>query len=95
MANEKKPWKVLGIILKKMREAIGLSQTEVAKMLGYTTAQFVSNWERGIINPPIATMKSLETIYKVTSGSIICRYIEFNNKIVMDTPPAKYVALSS
>lgn len=39
-------------ILKQAREKSGLSQSELAKKLGYTSAQFVSNWERGVCTIP-------------------------------------------
>lgn len=50
---------VLKIELKKLRTRAGLTQQEVATKFGYTTAQFVSNWERGLITPPIKTAKRL------------------------------------
>lgn len=39
-------------MLKELREKSGLTQAELAKALGYTTPQFVSNWERGLCEPP-------------------------------------------
>ena len=54
----------LGTILKEKREAAGLSQLDVSKSLGYTTPQFISNWERGISTPPVKTIKKIEKIYR-------------------------------
>lgn len=55
--------KDLGVVLKKNREESGLSQADVAKKFGYTTAQFVSNWERGLVVPPLSTLKKLCKLY--------------------------------
>ena len=43
----------LGLYFRDMRKKAGLSQLEVSKRLGYGSAQFVSNWERGLASPPI------------------------------------------
>ena len=37
--------------LKKMRLKAGLSQRDVSTALGYTSPQYVSNWERGKSHP--------------------------------------------
>lgn len=65
MAMSKKSYKNIGKYLKSQREKAGFSQREVAEKLGYTTAQFVSNWERGLINPPVKTMATLINLYKI------------------------------
>jgi transcriptional regulator with XRE-family HTH domain len=54
-----------GKFLKERREQMGLSQAVIAEKMGYTTPQFVSNWERGIAMPPIKTLKKLAEMYKV------------------------------
>ena len=54
--------------LKRMRTKAGFTQAYVAKLLGYTSPQFVSNWERGMSMPPIETIRNLESIYGVRSG---------------------------
>ena len=50
-------------LLKKARSEKGLSQAEVAKKLGYSSPQFISNWERGLASPPIPKLKKLCKIY--------------------------------
>lgn len=52
--------------LKSLRVAVGLTQTEVAKKLKYTTPQFVSNWERGLSMIPYSAIKTVAKLYKVT-----------------------------
>lgn len=57
----------LAQFLKEKRTLSGLSQKDVATKLGYSTSQFISNWERGISQPPINTLRTLANMYKVTA----------------------------
>lgn len=56
--------------LKTKREESGLTQQEVATRLGYSTAQFVSNWERGLSYPPIKAIPTISKLYKVDGDKI-------------------------
>ena len=56
---------VLAQFLKEKRVQSGLSQKDVATKLGYSTSQFISNWERGISHPPLNTLRSLSNLYKI------------------------------
>lgn len=56
---------LLADFLREKRTESGLSQMGVAKTLGYTSAQFVSNWERGLSSPPISTLRKLCEIYHI------------------------------
>lgn len=51
--------------LKNSRVAAGLSQRDVSEKLGYTTSQFISNWERGLSTPPNKSVKKLVELYNV------------------------------
>ena len=53
----------LGKYLKKERVKTKLTQQDVSKYFGYSTPQFVSNWERGLVVPPMRTLKTLCQIY--------------------------------
>lgn len=55
----------LAAYLKEKRIQAGLTQSEVAKKLGYSSPQFVSNWERGLANPPVFVLRDLTKMYKV------------------------------
>lgn len=44
--------KAMGAKLKEIRLKADMSQGELAKKLGYGSAQFVSNWERGVCSVP-------------------------------------------
>lgn len=51
--------------LKKCREKAGYSQTQVSSKLGYTSPQFISNWERGLSHPPVRALNKLAKLYRV------------------------------
>ncbi len=57
--------KKVGEFMRVAREAAGLTQAGAAKSLGYSTPQFVSNWERGLCNPPHSELKKLCKLYKL------------------------------
>jgi transcriptional regulator with XRE-family HTH domain len=56
---------------KSARTNSDLSQEKVAKSLGYTSAQFVSNWERGIANPPTKSLKQIIKLYGLDPEIVI------------------------
>lgn len=49
-------WRALGKYLKQTRKKAGLTQTDVAKEFGYTSPQFISNYERGLCAPSVETL---------------------------------------
>jgi len=61
---------LLAEFLKNKRNLSGLSQKEVAHHLGYSTSQFVSNWERGISQPPLAVLRTLANLYKINADEM-------------------------
>lgn len=65
----------LGVELQKARVEIGLTQIEVAKKLGYDSAQFISNFERGVCLPPKKTVKTLAKMYKMNFESLVMKYV--------------------
>lgn len=48
----------------------GLTQKQVALRLGYSSSQFVSNWERGLREPACNTLWKLAEIYGVTAEEL-------------------------
>lgn len=60
----------LGTYLQEMREKAGLSQKSIANKLGYTTPQFISNWERGISTPPPAAIRKLAKLIHIDSEKL-------------------------
>ena len=66
-----------GELLREFRGNAGISQWKVARFLGYKSAQFVSNWERGLSEPPIETLATLAELYQISSDSMLEMYIQF------------------
>lgn len=60
----------LAKFLKDKRTEAGLSQGTVAKKLGYTSPQFISNWERGLSRPPVATLRKIALIYNISPNDM-------------------------
>lgn len=61
----------LGKYLQKKRIKSDLTQIEVAKKLGYSSAQFISNFERGLCSPPLKQMKKLTSLYELDPAEVI------------------------
>lgn len=61
---------MLAEFLKQKRVTAGLSQRDVADKLGYSTPQFISNWERGVSHPPISALKKLGELYKISAEDL-------------------------
>jgi len=62
--------------LRQKRIAAGLSQGDMAKELKYTSAQFISNWERGLSLPPKASMKKLSKILNLDPKDFLEEYVK-------------------
>lgn len=60
----------LGEFLQKSRTKAGLTQREVSLDLGYSSAQFISNFERGISAPPLKKLKQLTKAYGMPVGTV-------------------------
>lgn len=65
------PAQELGMHLRDLREQRHMTQWQVAQRLSYTTAQFVSNWERGVSRPPYDVLGRLAVIYGVPAKSLV------------------------
>ena len=61
----------LGSYLKEKRTAAKLTQLEVARKLGYSSPQFISNFERGLCSPPLKQLKKITKLYKINPNEII------------------------
>jgi transcriptional regulator with XRE-family HTH domain len=55
----------IGKYLQDKRLKANLTQYEVAKKLGYLTAQYISNIERGIALPPTKSLKKFISLYSI------------------------------
>ena len=70
MAKAKAPANTLGSFLQQKRQAAGHSQWDVSEKLGYSTAQFISNWERGVSAPPINILKKIAQLYNTSADEL-------------------------
>lgn len=75
MGLEMNGYRDLALYLKKKRVAAGLSQAEVSEKLGYSSPQFVSNWERGLAKPPLFAMSKLMKLYSANAEEVLDQYI--------------------
>lgn len=62
--------------LRQKRVDSGLSQLDVARELGYSSPQFVSNWERGLVSPPLETIAVLVDLYKINSSEVVSKILD-------------------
>ena len=68
--NSSKRTRSIGTFLKDIRVKRNMTQAELAKKLGYTTSQFVSNWERGLCSPPLNSIPDIATILGISQKEI-------------------------
>lgn len=76
MGTRFKIFKEIGGQLKRGREARGLTQLELAHRLGYRSSQFVSNWERGLVAPPLKNIQKILDILLLSPRGFRSLYIE-------------------
>jgi transcriptional regulator with XRE-family HTH domain len=57
------------VAIRKLRERAGLSQSDVAKLVGVQTAT-VSRWENDHDVPTLANRRRLARLFKVTLGEL-------------------------
>lgn len=67
----KELFKVLGDFLQARRIKAGLSQGDVATKLGYSSPQFISNFERGLCAPPLNKLKMLVALYDLNGEEVM------------------------
>ncbi len=59
-----------------MRLRAKLTQREVSIELGYSSAQFISNFESGIASPPLSKLPQLVELYKIPVERLISLILE-------------------
>lgn len=60
----------LGSYFRQKRISLNISQIELSRALGYESSQFVSNWERGLCNPPFKAIAKLIKILHADVGEV-------------------------
>jgi transcriptional regulator with XRE-family HTH domain len=75
--------KGVGKYFKLKRIDAGLSQNAVARLLKFKSGQFVSNWEREICLPPIASLKKIAEIYKLERDEVISKILDHTRQTIL------------
>ena len=90
MATKKKQYALprrytaLGEYLQSMRTNAGLTQREVCLALGYSSAQFISNFERGIAVPPLKKLKILVKMYNMPVETVMDMILDAEREIMIN-----------
>ncbi len=71
-----KHFEPLGQFLRNARISADLSQDEVAQTLGFSSPQFISNWERGKCKPPLKSLEELCSLYKIQKRKMIEEFMK-------------------
>jgi transcriptional regulator with XRE-family HTH domain len=53
------------------RKRAEFTQREVSLALGYSSAQFISNFERGMAIPPLKKLKLMRSLYKMDAEELV------------------------
>jgi transcriptional regulator with XRE-family HTH domain len=72
----------LGIFLRDARLKKNYSQWDVAKKIGYSSPQFISNLERGISSPPLKLLRVLVDLYDMSPRELLQVITEEQERIL-------------
>lgn len=75
--------KMLGQYLRQCRVKAGLTQSQISRQLGYSSPQFVSNWERGQSMPPFNSVGKLVKLIKIDPRKFLDIYLEDTRRILL------------
>jgi transcriptional regulator with XRE-family HTH domain len=67
--------------LKKARLDASLTQNEVAAKFGFSSAQYVSNWERGLAAPPLENLVKLIELYGLDPNRLTKEILDVQKRI--------------
>ncbi|MGE3973373.1 MAG: helix-turn-helix domain-containing protein [Bdellovibrionales bacterium] len=69
--------------LSDKREKSNLSQLDLGTQLGFTSAQFVSNWERGISLPSPSCLPKLVSLLKLDKRKLISLILKHQEEVFL------------
>lgn len=104
MRTQKKQYKMprnytqLGSYLRTLRIGKNFTQRDVSMALGYSSAQFISNFENGIAAPPLAKLKLMLDMLDGDASQIIKLSLEGERLIisnVLKERPKSHPSLNS
>lgn len=67
---------ILAKNIRYLRLQKGLSQDQLAEMLGYKSYTTIQKWESGVSEPPLKTLSKLADIFKVDMDELVSRDFE-------------------
>lgn len=70
----------VGKYFKQQRIKAKLTQAEIAMACGFTTAQMVSNWERGMSSPPKTVLGKLYKKMKLDKQEVLTLLLDAHKK---------------
>lgn len=73
-------FETLSKYLHEKRVAKEITQGNLARMLGYASPQFVSNWERGLAKPPLSTLKKMIKILDLDVDELLTILMKIEEK---------------
>ncbi len=82
-------YEALGEYLQNMRLKTKLTQREVSLALGYSSAQFISNFERGIAVPPLKKLKVLVKMYNMPPDVVMEMILNAEREIMSSALKSK------
>lgn len=72
----------MGALVKEYRVRAGMTQLDLAKKLGYDSAQFISLFERGLSKIPISVLGQLIVILGISEKKILNNLLgEYKSKV--------------
>ena len=69
-------------LLRERRVKLGISQSDLAKLLGYSNPQYVSNWERGLCSPPWGKIRRLLAELELHQSEFIEVYMDDYKRVL-------------
>ena len=86
--------RTLGLLIKTKRMEQGLSQGDVAKLLGYSSPQYISDWERGESAVPMKKLIELARHLNIDQDQLFDMLLEFATTRLAADMTAEYESLS-
>lgn len=83
---------IVGEFLKQKRVDSDLTQSQVAEALGYTSPQFISNWERGLCSPPLDQLDKICNMYEIDKEEFIALIIDCTKSSMLELLKVKSVS---
>jgi transcriptional regulator with XRE-family HTH domain len=80
----------IGALLKEKRLEKGFSQKEVSDRLGYGSAQYVSDWERGYSAIPTGKLAELAKMLNIEQDRLFEMLLEFSIERLTENMRAEY-----